>query len=366
MGPVGYIVRYYPTRSETFVAREVAGLRARGIEVDVVAIGSRADGAGLPDDGVVRPPAAPVTSAVRRLADADGRRVLAWLARQVRPRQAARAAWVAELGARRGWQRVHAHFAGEASEWAAAVAEILGIPYAVTVHAVDLFVPRPALARVLAGAAQVITVCDHHVRWLAERHGVDAHLVRCGVPIDVPLADPGSDGSRFVCVARDVPKKGLDDLVPAVRAVPGATLRLVSDAHRLGGPRVAVGPVPPARVGAILARAHAFALACRVAPDGDRDGLPVSILEAMAAGLPVVATDVAGIAEVVDEDVGWLVPPGDARALARALADAAEPAARAHRGRAARARIMDRGLTVDGQVDALLRAWGRDATAPSG
>jgi colanic acid/amylovoran biosynthesis glycosyltransferase len=266
--------------------------------------------------------------------------------------------WVADLGARRGWTRVHAHFAGEAAEWALAVATVLDLPMSVTVHAVDLFVPRPALTEVLRAARPAITVCDHHARWIAERHGVEAHVVRCGVRTDVPCADPGGP-LRVVSVARDVPKKGLDSLVRVARAaVPEAPLRLVSDAHRLGGPGVSVGPVAPDRVPEVLARATLFALPCRVAASGDRDGLPVALLEAMAAGLPVVSTVVAGVPEVVDDGVGWLVPPDDDLALAVALRAARDPAARVERGRAARARIVERGLTVTGQVDALLAAWG--------
>ena len=71
-----------------------------------------------------------------------------------------------------------------------------------------------------------------------------------------------------------------------------------------------------------LAGAQVFALPCTVAPDGDRDGIPVSLIEAMAAGLPVITSPVAGIGELVDEEVGWLVPPGDERALRGALRDA--------------------------------------------
>jgi colanic acid/amylovoran biosynthesis glycosyltransferase len=353
---VGYVLRYWPTRSETFVAREIAELRARGVTVDVVALGRRADGEGLPD-GAFRPGLARI-SGVRGLSTPEARRALGWLARQVGPKHAARAVSVAAFGARRRWVRVHAHFAGEAAEWALAVATVLGVPMSVTAHAVDLFVPRPGLTEVLRAARPAITICDHHARWIADRHGVEARVVRCGVPTEAALASPEGP-LRLVAVGRDVPKKGLDALVRAARAaVPEAPLRLVSDAHRLGGPGVLVGPVAPDRVAAVLARATLFALPCRIAESGDRDGLPVALLEAMAAGLPVVTTAVAGIPEAVDDDVGWLVPPDDDEALVRALLAARDPGERGRRGRAGRARILERGLTVAGQVDALLAAWG--------
>lgn len=348
---VGYLLRYWPTVSETFVAREIDGLVARGVGVDLAAIGAR-DGALAPASSVpvLRPPRGPV-AAVRHLGRGDVRRI----ARQLRPRDALRALWVADVARARGWSRIHAHFAGEAAEWARLAAVTAGIPYSVTVHAVDLFVPRPSLAEVLRGARPVITVCEHHARWIAERYGVEAVVVRSGVPTEVPQAEPGTEGARFVCVGRDVPKKGLDALVPAVRSIPGATLRLVSDAVRLGGPRIAVGPLSPSAVPEVLARAQVFVLPCRIAPNGDRDGLPVALLEAMAAGLPVITTAVAGIPELVDDSVGWLIPPDDPEALLQAMQQATDPRVRAERGRAGRLRVQ--GWTVDRQVRALLAAW---------
>lgn len=361
---VGYVLRYWPTVSETFVAREIDGLRARGVAVDVVGIGRRADGA---DDAVpsLRPEKVPIR-ALRHLVRPDVRR----LVRGMRRRDVARALWVADRGADRGWSRIHAHFAGEAAEWARVAAAVLGVPWSVTVHAVDLFVPRPSLGGLLRDARPAITICAHHRRWIAERFGADALVVRCGVPLDVPRAEPGAAGARFVCVARDVPKKGLDALATAIAALPGATLRLVSDAVRLGGPRIAAGSLAPDAVPDVLARAQVFVLPCRIAPNGDRDGIPVALMEAMAAGLPVIATRVAGIPELVDDTVGWLVPPDDPAALLRAMREACEPGERARRGRAARERIVTGAWTVDRQVAELVQAWALPRSAgrysPSG
>jgi glycosyltransferase involved in cell wall biosynthesis len=353
------LLRYWPTLSETFVAREIAELQARGVRVDVVALGRRSDGAWadrLPDLEVIRPPRAPLAASWWLRPGAH----LGWLADQQSRRRAVRAAWVGRQARLRGWDRIHVHFAGEAAEWARVAAALAGIPYSVTVHAVDLFRPRPGLDAVLRDADVVATVSRAHQVWLKRNHGVEAVLVRCGVePARFGQAPPrGAEPLRLVCVARDVPKKGLDDLVAALEAVPDARLRLVSDAHRLAGPRVVVGSVSPSRVPAVLSSAHAFVLPCRVAPDGDRDGLPVSVLEAMAAGLPVITTAVAGIPEVVDDSVGWLLEPGDPDALARVLRIVdAHPEACARRGRAGRARVLEWDLTVQAQARGLIEAW---------
>ncbi|MCA9494474.1 MAG: glycosyltransferase family 4 protein [Myxococcales bacterium] len=350
---LGYVLRYHPTRSETFVDREIAELRRRGFQVDVVGLGARGD---APDDPrTLRPPRGLDARWASGGGSGAGRRALRGGV-ALGAKGAWRAAWLATLAVRRGWERVVVHFAGEAAALARVAAEAVGIPCQVTTHAVDLFRPRPDLRALLAAASPLVTVCEHHRRWIAERYGLAAEVVRCGVPLDVPAASPAT-ARQVVCVARDVPKKGLDDLVAATRLL-GVPLRLISDAHRLGGPGVLVGPLAASEVPAVLARSAVFALPCRVVPDGDRDGLPVAVLEAMAAALPVVTTDVAGLPEAVDQDTGWVVPAGDPSAFAHALRDAlASPEERAARGRRGRIRLEERGWTVAAQVDSLCTLW---------
>ena len=361
-----YVARYYPTLSETFVYREIGGLLDRGVEVRVLALGERADGAlqdELPAVEVLRPPRGLGAGALLGPAVRGALRgglpddVRGWL----RPKELARVQWAAEQAAAWGAERVHAHFAGEAGEWGLGVAGLLGVPLSLTVHAVDLFKPRPSLPALLRSARPAITVAEHHARWIAEHHGVRARVVRCGVdPGRYPPAVQDDGPLRVVAVGRWVPKKGLDLLVEAVQALDGpVSLRLVGDAPaEVASDRVRVGPLPPSRVPPVLAGAHLFALPCRIAEDGDRDGIPLALMEAMAAGLPVLTTPVSGIPELVDDQVGWVVAPDDVSAIVRALRAAADaPDERARRGSEGRRRVAERGFTVDAQVEGLLEAW---------
>ncbi len=343
-----YVLRYWPALTETFVAREIAELARRGHAVGVVSLGTRADSA------LADPVDVPVWELPRGATLA--RAIPGWLATGAPPwlvaaqgrKAGVRASWLARLMRDVGAVRVHAHFAGEAAELALAAAELAGVPFSVTVHAVDLFVPRPAIQRVLDAARPAITISTHHQRWLDHHHHVDAVVVPCGVdPAFLEVGrTPPNDRLRVISVARNVPKKGLDLLVAACDG-PNLALRLVSDAT----------PLRPSEIPAALAAADVFALPCREAPDGDRDGIPVALLEAMAAGLPVITTSVAGIPEIVDESVGWLVPPDDVPAIRAALDAARDPAERARRGDAGRRRIREAGRTIAGQVDAVLAAW---------
>jgi colanic acid/amylovoran biosynthesis glycosyltransferase len=360
-----YALRYAPVLTETFVYREIAALGSLGVDVSIAALGQRADGA-LQDEG----PTVPVAWAPRgvalgpAVADSVGKfGVLAsWQATAstpLRTKDRLRGLWLAAHAKAVGATHIHAHFAGEAAVWGSMAAQLTGLPLSVTVHAADLHRPHRGLKSVLE-AADVTTVCAFNRDLLRSRYGVDAHLVHCGV-------DPGRyrrvrhaarQPLRIVTVARNRPKKGLGTLLEAVDAMGDrVTTRMVSDVPEAWTrPGLEVGLVPPSEVPRLLEAADVFVLPCRVAADGDRDGVPVAIMEAMATGLPVISCAVGGVGELVDDTVGWLVPPDDPPALRRALEEAMDPAARSERGAAAASRIAGGWTAIEG-ARALHRVW---------
>lgn len=358
-----YLLRYYPTLTETFVNQEIAAHAAAGLAVTVASLGARADGAlaeELPPVPLLRVPRRPLTG--RLSAPSAGQR---WLAEVQRPKDAARLPWLAARA--RGFDRIHVHFAGEAAEFARALHLDLGLPYTVTVHAADLWRPRPALRAVLADAEAVATVCKYNVVTLSN-YGLRPHLIRCGPDLARWPPAPRPEGPlRALFVGRAVPKKGLDVLLAAWESLdrPAATLDVVSDypgplppgARRLG-------LLPPAGVRAALRAASLMVLPCRQAPDGDRDGVPLVLMEALAMGRAAISTPVGGVPELLDEapgdpPVGWLVPPEDPGALCAALQEAADrPDLLAARGAAGPARLIRRGFTLSAQVAGLRALWG--------
>lgn len=354
-----YPLRYYPTLSETFIYREIDGVIAAGVDVVIAALGERADG-DLQDEA----PQAPVLrvpragSAAAWLRPSAGQR---WLAARQRPKDARRLPWLRQQVERLAISHVHAHFGGEAAEWAHALWLDLGLPYTVTVHAVDLFKPRPALAEVLGAARRVLSVADAHRPALAAL-GVAPTLVRCGVDLARHAAGPPPPGPlQALFAGRDVPKKGLDTLLEAWEALDLADGRLTLVTDR-GGPLPAgvrsAGLLAPSALRAEFARCNTFVLPCRRAPDGDLDGVPVVLMEALATGRAVITTPVSGIPELVDDRVGWLVPPDRPDLLREALRAAhLDGAARARRGAAGPAQLQARGFLLAEQISGVLAAW---------
>jgi glycosyltransferase involved in cell wall biosynthesis len=239
---------------------------------------------------------------------------------------------------------LHAHWILPGGLIAAVVGAVLRVPYVLTVHGADAYALRGPVARrlkrvVLARAAVVTAVSQDIAGRLGEQVPA-ADVTPMGVDVAavaraVGKHDPDPTGVLFV--GRLVEKKGVDVLLEAVAEVPAVHLTVIGDgplrgdlerrAEGLGlGERVAfLGQQPSDEVMRHLARALALVVPSTVASDGDQEGTPVILLEAMAAGTPIIASRLGGIAEqVVHAETGVLVSPGSVEELARALSGAVE------------------------------------------
>lgn len=366
-----YLLRYLPTLSETFVYDELAELSRLGAPPAVWSLDP-----GPP--GPVHPDLAPLLERCRYVPRAHRPSVLrhgpavrsgplreAWDRWGGRSKDLRRALWLADALARRGTAALHVHFAAEMAEVAWIVARRRGIGFGVTVHARDLYCPRPSLVEVLTEARLVVTISEANRRHLIGLGipGLEPklHVVRQGIPLPpLPGNRPARDGGtlRVTSVGRLVPKKGHDRLLRALAGAVDAGLdarltlvgegpervRLEALVGELGlAARVSLcGGVPRDRVEGLLDReTDVFALACRVAEDGDRDGIPVALMEAMARGLAVVSTPVSGIPELVENGVTGLLADGSPGDLAVALGRlGADRDLRGRLGRGARQRVQ--------------------------
>ncbi len=256
------------------------------------------------------------------------------------------------VGARLCMERydaVHAHWVVPNAVMIADVVRAHGVPLVVSLHGSDVFLaerllPARALTRITLAGASAVTACSSDLTARALRLGAPADLTRT-VPygVDVERFGPGAadpatrrrlgvpQGAFFVlAVGRLVEKKGFTYLIEAAAKLGGlhvviagaGDLRgaLETQARAAGASVTFVGALARDAVAAALATADAVVVPSVVDRAGNVDGLPNVLLEALAAGRPLVATRVAGIPDVVEHDVnGLLVPPGDAAALAAAL-----------------------------------------------
>jgi colanic acid/amylovoran biosynthesis glycosyltransferase len=355
---VGYVLKRYPRISETFVASELIELERLGERLTVFAISRpeeafthrfvrdlRADVVYLPH----RPWREPlrVARALRRVVPGHARgwlsaaRYSLWPPRRKGLRRLLQATVLRAEMERAGIDHAHAHFATAAARLANLAWRMGGPSYSVTVHAKDIYhreVRLDHLRDKLASARFVATVSRANRDYLEPLLEMNGRLRVVPNSVDLrrlgPARSTPAEPGLVLSVARLIEKKGLADLVaacgllrlrgesPRLEIVGDGPLRgqLEDAAARLGIDACFRGALPQEQVLELMRRAAVFCLPCVVAADGDRDGLPTSVLEAMALGVPVVTTGVNGLAEaVLHERTGLIVPERDPAALAASI-----------------------------------------------
>ena len=384
---LAYLVNTYPRASHTFIRREVQALERLGWQIHRFAMRSDrttlVDAADIAEDArtehildqgmrklippslkwLVRHPRQSITAL--RLAMACGKRGAGG-----EPGTGGRlrhmiylveAAFIAHRCADLHITHIHAHF-GTNSATVAMLAHSLGGPtYSFTVHGPEEFDAPAALSltQKIERAAFTVAISSFGRSQLCRQSPLSEwphlHIVHCGIePWRFAEPSPLADGPHLVAIGRLSEQKGFPLLVEAMAIaaphLPGLHLTLVGD-----GPLRAMLTEAITDAGLInritltgwqdesQVRHHLSKSTALILPSF-AEGLPVVVMEAMASGRPVLATSIAGIPELVTPDVGWLVPAGDATALATAITRIAETPRESltQMGHAARSRVMQR------------------------
>ena len=380
---LAYFINCFPNYIEAMIYREVIALRARGYDVVTFSIRRPAD-AEIPAEARALAATTRYIFPIRpwRLAAAHAR---AFLASPRRYLQAlvtvvggtherfrdrwrslchfAEAVVIAPDVQRLGIEHMHAHWAVGAATCAMVLSRLLDVPFTFTAHAYDIWLDRLLLPEKLRAADTIVTCTDYNRRHLIEAYGTPAEKLRVvyhGLDLErfQRRARPANATPVILSVGRLVEQKGYEDLLyvcaDLVRRGQAFTCAIIGDGPLRGRLERLVDELdlrgvvrlPGRLVGdGVLdwyTRADVFALFCIEASDGDRDGIPNTMIEAMAMELPVVSTRYSGVPElVVDGTTGLLAECGDRRALADALARLlARPELRATMGRAGRERVM--------------------------
>jgi len=388
---VAYLLMYFPRLTETFVAEEIRCLLSQGAEVQIISL--------------LEPSSEPVQAVSAELLQftwyapglLSGRlwaaqlhflakvprryfslllelmgqplpanRVSLLVKRLVIFLKAVTAAYYLE---NKETQLLHAHFAWLAGGAAWVCARLLGLPFTATVHAFEIFSQKNDLLPLVSREAQrVIAISEVNRLEVAALEGLSEatiSVIHCGVDCarfqnhsgrrgaglrdgKLRILSVGSlvakKGHRYLIEACDhLWKRGIDFTCTIVGGGPekAALLRQIRACDLEDRVRLA-GPLLQREVIAAYLEHDVFVLSATVATDGDRDGIPIVLMEAGAMGLPVVSTSVSGIPELVrHEETGLLVAPGDSAGLAEAIATlAGDPTRRTHFGRNIRALVQ--------------------------
>lgn len=379
---VGYVVKRYPRFSETFVVNEILAHERAGVEIDVFSLRT-------PTDAHFQDKLAQVRAAVAYMPEGNCRLSDFWEALRETQRHFPKilsalsgvghattaelyhAVVLAQHIAQRKIDHLHAHFATSAASVARLASLITGVPYSVTAHAKDIFheeVDPADLREKIASASHVVTVSDFNREFLCRQYREFADKITRiynGLDLsEIPYQSPTTRPAKIVAVGRLVEKKGFADLIDACALL--AARGLVFDCEIIGegelagdlarriaqldlGRRVRLlGPRCRREVMEAMQSAAVVAAPCIIGEDGNRDGLPTVLLEAMALGTPCVSTDVTGIPELVrHEKTGLIVrerrPRELADSIARLLIDASLRDALA----AAARQLIERNFDID-------------------
>jgi len=395
---IAYIVKAWPRLSETFILNEIVGLERRGASIRIFSVKDPNPGPVHDRVDLVR---ANVTylslrshwksalsanfRSLRRRPGRYLRTLLMAIAKVFSHRRRHRdspalglralaavrhfleAGYVADVLLGQPAMHLHAHFASSPALVALLTSRITGVPYTVTAHAKDIYVSHPDDLRAkLREARAVVTCTEYNRQHLLSRyprecggkvlrvyHGIDPAPFRCSAA----HTQREPQEPVILSVARLVEKKGLDDLLAALDILRLRGRRLKLEIIGTGPLRETLkaqvkqldlhdrvrllGAQPHEAVCLAYRRASVFALPCRVAADGDRDGIPNVLIEAVASGVPVVSTPVSGIPELIETDrTGLLVEPNHPAMLADALDRVLQsPELRARLTEAARAKL---------------------------
>lgn len=376
---VGYVLKRYPRYSETFIVHEILAHERAGLSIDIFPLRPVAethfqDAVARVQAPVIRIPEKMRSTPAFWTLLAAARRELPgfWRALgavdEVNPDDLVQAVTLALQVRQRRIGHLHAHFGTVATTVARLAASFAGIGYSFTAHAKDIYYqyPEPIHLDVkLRDADALVTISDFNRRHLARTFGAEATLVYNGLELrGLPFSGAEPASREIIAVGRLIEKKGFHVLIEACRLMRerGAdfTVRIIGSGPEEGRLRAQIarsglsdvatlaGPRPQSEVVATMRRGALLAAPCIVGGDGNRDGLPTVLLEAMAVGLPCVATDVTGIPElVVDGKTGLIVPEGDPDTLAdRMEALLGDAALRARLSLAGRARI-ERDFDID-------------------
>lgn len=360
-GKILYMLHWFPAISETFILREILEFQKHGETVDVARLNSSPDKIAHPEvdsfNGEIFDPRAGFFSEISAH--------FYWLTSSpevyfpvlftiiskishlktvtVSLRAFCKAVRFAHQLKNSDYRHIHAHFGTAPATGAWILAKFLNIPYSFTLHAVGVFLPDKLLVRKVADSKFVGIISDFNITYLKERfpeiESEKFKTVRCGIrPDEFEFNQAGKSNkpAKVLSVGRMVETKGFRDLIHAVKKLKNdgkpVELTLIGGGEKLNEFKELAseleiadlvkftGALPQNDVRNAMMNCDLFVLAASVSPSGDRDGIPVVLMESLALGIPTISTEVSGIPELIKNfETGLLVPEKNPDALSDAM-----------------------------------------------
>lgn len=356
---VGYILRKFPVLSETFILTEILELEAQGVEVHIFSVERPNDPRfhknlhQLKAHVTYLPDLLKLKSLLKHRKKTAKNfpkgfwKALRYALKQTNPSLMLRllqSCYVCNIAKKENVEHFHAHFATRATTIAFLSSMISDIPYSFTAHAVDIFketLCQKALSRKIDYANFVVTVSEYNKKYLSTHfHPFADKILKIYNGIDLSVFHPKEktreEPFTFLCVARFVEKKGHRFLIEACEILKNQGLNfrcwLVGKgkleqqiqksikSKKLQDVVEILGPHTHDEVLERFHNSHAYVLPCVEGKNGNKDGLPVAIVEALACGIPVITTPMTGNPEVViDDHNGFLIPFENSQKTAEAM-----------------------------------------------
>ena len=349
-----FVMGNWPNPSETFLRREMSALARAGLDFEILAIEPSTDPSTYGETSELTKRVwflpgifSPETVAGKAIAVSTAPLLFVELAGQLSQEGFASSAalrlpgvvWAGRKVAAGAFTRIHAQFASLPATVGYALAKWMGLPFSFSCHARDLYTAGAGLERIVTEADLVVTCTEYNRNYLVERFPSAAgkvHRVYHGIAPGRPAKPKVRQEVPLVlAVGRLVEKKGFADLVSACKLLTRRDVayrcEIVGEGPLRGDLERFIRDLQPVQVDLVgwcsedavqdkMAEASVLVAPSVVARDGDRDGIPNVVLEAMATGTPVVASTISGIPEVVqDGRTGLLTAPGDVPGLAETI-----------------------------------------------
>jgi len=238
-------------------------------------------------------------------------------------------------------EHIHAHWATFPTLTAVIINKLTIIPFSFTAHANDIFTDLQNIKTYSNNAKKVITISNYNKKYMIDRFGINKdkiEVIHCGVNLYKfkPIKSNKCNKLNILSIARLTEKKGIKYLIEACKILEGKrinfecvilgegprkkNLQKLINIYKLNKNVKLIGHATQEEILKEFKKCNIFILPCIEARNGDRDGIPVSLMEAMALGVPAISTHISGIPELIKNEFnGILIPPKNSKTLSEAI-----------------------------------------------